>query len=458
MLADSNKFRKVKPKRKKIIRKLILLLVLVIVFKNCVSFDAPKRGTAIEINNLSFWLDKINDPDKVILSRYQINKLNRKINKDKYMGRPLSENSRRRGYIVRKMILRDLYWMYKLKKYDVNNKRIYNKEFKKRILPLLALYRIPKKVKIRFCLVTRPTYLRAFPTGFMVMSKPDDIAFDNLQKSFLDIGEPLALLHISRDKKWGFVLSTHSHGWVRLKHIAWTYNKNIVKEYNYPSSFIVALDWEVPIYTDEDFSVVCSVMHMGTRIPLIEKKATNLTVKIPVRDQKGRLIFRKGYIENTQAVSMNYLRMTPRNIAKQSFRMLGQPYSWGGRNFNTDCSYFIKVIFQSMGLNLPRNSYAQIKSLKNFKIYQKNKKQILNTMVPFRTLFYHSDPGHIMLYIGKLENQYYVIHNKWSYKTLIGKKEKEVFLKKALVSNLSLGKNSNGGSLFKKISRIGVLQ
>ena len=79
-------------------------------------------------------------------------------------------------------------------------------------------------------------------------------------------------------------------------------------------------------------------------------------------------------------------------------------------------------------------------------------------MAPFQTLFYHSDPSHIMLYLWKLNGHYYIIHNKWSYKKLVNEEEKEVSIKKTLVSDLNLGKDSNAGSLFEKISRIGVIQ
>ena len=446
-----------KKKKRKIVRKILYFLILVIILKNCATIKPPQLEQKKGINHLSFWLDKMENPDRLILSRSQISKLNLKINNNKFMGRPLSEKSIKKGYIVKRMILSDLKWMYRLKKYDINNNRIYNKKLKSKILPLLALYRIPKRVKTRFCLVIKPTHLRSFPTDLLIMTKPDDTPFDTLQKSFLDIGEPLALYHTSKDKKWGFVLSAHSHGWVRLKHIAWTYNKGIVKKYHNPSNLVVALDWEVPIYSDENLSSVSSVMHMGTTIPLISKNATNLIVELPCRTSKGKLQFQKAYIKNSNAISLKYLELTPGNIAKQSFKMLGQPYSWGGKNFNTDCSYFIKVVFQAMGIYLPRNSYAQIKSLKNFRIYQKNKDKILNSANPFQTLLYYSDPGHIMLYIGKIKSQHYVIHNKWSYKTLVGKKEKEIYLKKTLISSLTLGENSKKGSLFKKISRVGVL-
>ena len=441
------------------IKKKYINLILILLFTSCVTPGFLSRKSSNKKEDISFWLQKTDNPDKIILTTDQIIKINKKISRGRYLNQPLREGSVKKGYLVKRIIARDLKFMYGFKKYNINNIRLRNKEFKRIINPLMALNKIPQTIKTRFCLIVNPAYLRSFPTYNAIMSKPDDLPFDTLQRSFLDIGEPLALYHISKDGKWGFVLSTHSHGWVQLKHLAWTYNKKIIKNYTSASDFVMATDWRVSIYTDKDLDIICSTIHMGTKVPLIKKTGNYFVVQIPYRDEKGGLQFQKGYIKNDSTVSMKYLKMTPRNIAQQSFKMLGEPYSWGGANFNTDCSYFIKVVFRTMGLDLPRNSYAQIKSLKNFRVYKKNKNIFLNSMEPFQTLLFNPDPSHIMLYIGKHNDQYYVIHNKWSYKEKNGpNEEEEIFIKKTLVSDLSLGKNSHAGSLLEKVSRAGVLQ
>ncbi len=441
----------------KVNKKLVFLGILFLLH-SCVDLSIFIKEPTQDIEQISFWLQRIDDPDKIILTTDEIKNLNRKILKTRYQGKPLSESSRKSGWQVRKIIQSDLNFLYKMKKYDINNKRLKNIEFKNIIYPMLAAHRIPKTIKTRFCLVTRPTYLRAFPTYEIIMSKPNDIPFDVLQKSFLDIGEPLALYHISRDGKWGMVLSTHSHGWVHLKTIAWTYSKTEIRNYISNSNFAMAVDWRVQVHLDKEMDIVFSTIHMGTRLPLIEKNSNCITAMSPDRDEKGRLKFLKTYIKNSKGISINYLKMTARNIAKQSFKMLGQPYSWGGAHFHTDCSSFLKVVFRTFGLDLPRNSYGQIRSLKNFRVLRKNKNTLLNSMMPFQTLLYKPDPGHIMLYVGEYENNYYVIHNKWSYKRSNGEKEEEVFIKKTLVSDMNLGETSQKGSLLNKLSYMGVLR
>lgn len=412
----------------------------------------------IPAEQVYFWLNQINEPDKEILSRTKINKLNKKNYRKKYMDHPLSEVQYKKGSIIRRHLLYNLQWIRRFKKFDKNNKRINGRKFYCKMRKIVNLKQISKSIRVRFGIIIQPTYLRAFPTDIMVMQKLNDYPFDVLQFSFLDTGEPIALYHISRDKRWGYVLSTHNGGWIRLKDIGWTYKKKKIKEFLYTASFIMALNWDVPIYSDESGDIIFNTIHMGSRLPLLKKNDKYFEVKLPDRNIKGRLIFKKGFIKNDEKISLKYLKITPRNIAKQSFKMMGKPYSWGGRKFNTDCSYFIKVVFKTMGMELPRNSYAQVRSLKSLRVTKRNKYHLMDSIMPFQTLLYLSDPSHVMLYIGEYENQHYVIHNKWSYKEIINKEEKETFIKKTIVSDLSLGKNSSEGSLFKRISRIGYIQ
>jgi hypothetical protein len=290
------------------------------------------------------------------------------------------------------------------------------------------------------------------------MSKPDDLPFDLIQKTFLDTGEPITFYHISKDKEWAFIYSKQSHGWVKINNIAWNSKKNTIKNFIEKNDFIVALDWEIPIYSDSEFKYLKNILHMGSRLPVIQKTNDFIKLQLPTRDQNGQLYFEEGYIKNNNSIAFKYLPLTRRNIAKQSFKMLGEPYSWGGRDYKTDCSYFIKVVFQTMGLHLPRNSYGQVRTLKTLRTYKNNKLNLLNSMKPFESLLYHSDPGHIMLYIGEINGKHYIIHNKWSYKEKDGEKEKEILIKKTLITDLSLGENSDQGSIFNKISHIGKLK
>ncbi|MDD5066340.1 MAG: SH3 domain-containing protein [bacterium] len=410
-----------------------------------------------QISQTSFWLGQVEHPDKVILSPSMVEKMNRRNISRNTIKHPLFEDLQVKGKYVRQLITADLEWIGGMKKYNIKDQRLNGKEFIKEMRFKMAMDSIPRNVRVRFGFIVKPSYLRVFPTDEVVLEKPGDFPFDLLQHSFLDMAEPVALYHVSQDREWGYVLSSHTCGWVLLKDVAWTFQKELMREYLEAEPFIIALDWEVPVYEDADLDRLHATVHMGTRLPLLMKD-DHLRIRVPVRKEDGKLEFRDAYMKNDRNVSCQYLEMTARNIARQSFRMLDLPYAWGGRDYQTDCSYFINVVFKTMGLMLPRNSGGQIVSIENHRVPKKNKKEFFSRLVPFQTLLFLPRPDHIMLYIGENEGHYYVIHNKWSYKKRVGGDEKEVLVKKILVSHLQMGRDSRDGSLFDRISRIGVLR
>ena len=55
---------------------------------------------------------------------------------------------------------------------------------------------------------------------------------------------------------------------------------------------------------------------------------------------------------------------------KIGFQMLNTPYKWGGRtNQGLDCSALLQLSFQTVGINLPRNSSEQISFMHNSKMF-----------------------------------------------------------------------------------------
>ncbi|MBN1897292.1 MAG: SH3 domain-containing protein [Spirochaetes bacterium] len=437
------------------------MVLLVLIGVSCFAIKSGKKNyysEDIPAEKPGFWLDHMDDPDRVILIPEQIKEMNAKIFKKAYIDHPFNEINRKKGSVIRSHLLHHLKWVGRFKKYNRYNQRINGMKFVRTMEQLMDIDRIPENINVRFGLVVHPTYLRIFPTDQMVMQKKNDHPFDILQLSFLDTGEPLALYHISNDRKWGYILSTHNTGWVKLEDIALSFEKKKIRRFIECEPFVMAIDWEVPIYKKRSLDIIFNTVHMGSKLLLLEEKPEYFQVLLPERDFKGNLTFQYGYVKNNDQVSCHYLKMTPRTIARQSFRMLGEPYSWGGKKFNTDCSSFIKVVFRTMGLELPRNSYAQVRSLKNYRVSGKNRKKVMDTLKPFQTLLYASDPGHIMLYIGEYLGQYYVIHNKWSFKAMVNQEEEEIFIKRTIVSDLALGQDSSDGSLFERIRRIGFFQ
>lgn len=440
--------------------KLIFLFILLTLFTHG---SGSYQKTVIvehqnnEMGNYKFWLKKIKKPDKVILSKKDILWFNHLSTKKKYNRDPLKIKTPIKGKNIKKNLLSSIKYIKRFKKYDKNNKYLKDPQFSNKLKKLLNINKIPKIIKSRYALVINKTYLRVFPTETMVLQKTNDVPFDILQNDFLDIGDELAFLHISTDKKWAYVRARQGSGWVLIKDIAWTYNKKQLYRFVHSKKYIVALNWSVPVYSNSNCSIFYGTIHMGKSLPRTSTSTLYHSIVIPKADKQGQLKLTNAYVKNTEAVSTHLLALTPRNIGKQAFHMLGEPYSWGGRKYHTDCSSYLRRIFRTMGLQLPRFSFYQIKLLKKVTFKKRKKNKILEKLEPFQTFLYYPQPSHVMLYIGKNKNRHYVIHNKWSYKKTKEKKEKEIFLKKIIINDLSLGEGSIDGSLLERMTHISKL-
>ncbi len=448
--------------RKKIPVIRIIFIFAVFICILSLFFEKKKREASasgnISIYKSEFWLNKIEKPDKLVLSENQIYKLNKRVYRKGFICNPLDRDICCSRSIIKKEFRMDLDWLKHFKKYDEKNRRINSSKLKKRILKIINYNSIPKVIKKKYAVITRPAYLRVFPTYMMIMKKKNDMPFDIFQITFLDTGEPVSLFHVSNDKKWGYVLSAYRRGWVLLKDLGWSYDRKDVSKYINMEKFVLAVDWKIPVYDSDDYENIITYIHMGTKIPLLEKNDDFLVVKTPLRDPSGCLLFVKGYIRNNDKVRLSYLPCTSKNIAVQAFKMLGHPYGWGGLNYKTDCSAYIRRIFLTMGLVLPRNSIQQMKQLRSISFKRRDKEKVLNSITPLQTLLYSADPGHVMLYLGKHNNEHYIIHNKWSYKKFVHSKEKEIFVKRVVVTGLDLGKGFFDGSLRDRLVRISKLK
>ena len=180
-------------------------------------------------------------------------------------------------------------------------------------------------------------------------------------------------------------------------------------------------------------------------------------VQLPCRGDDGRLRVCRGYISGKE-VSNGFLPYTPRNIIYQSFACLNAPYGWGGMHGDQDCSRFVNAIFATVGLRLPRNSSAQAKvgvSLGEFDDHGgvPEKLDILHHRAEAgATLLYLN--GHIMLYLGEMAAEPYVIHALWGYGDSGGNRSQIRVTNAVRVTSLSLGAGSVKGSLLERLKTI----
>jgi len=361
-----------------------------------------------------------------------------------YDGKALARSMEKR---IVKQTLKHLY---------VKNGRPANNLFYRDMTRQMNIENIPHGIVVRYGVVTTYTDQRILPTDQGMYSDPRDVEFDRLQNSGLDLGTAVAVLHDSADGQWQYVLSSLSAGWVKAQTVALC-SRNQLRAFEGPDSFVVVTGAKADIYRDSQLTKYHDHVRMGTRFGLSGFAGGVVQVNIPVRDDHGRLQIHKGYIQ-AKKVSNGYLAYTARNIITQAFECLNAPYGWGDMHGEQDCSRFMNSVFATVGLRLPRNSSAQAKvgvTLASFDAHADvlEKRLIIHDKAEVGSTLLHLN-GHIMLYLGEVGGQFYVIHSLWGYGGS-GKKAHQVRVVNGIrVSALALGAGSARGSLMDRLKTI----
>jgi hypothetical protein len=102
-------------------------------------------------------------------------------------------------------------------------------------------------------------------------------------------------------------------------------------------------------------------------------------------------------------------------------------------------------------MELPRNSELELRAFGLFAMpaSPERKRDRLAELVPFRTLLGFS--GHIGLYLGQVSDRHYMIHATNGYWTSRNGVDREVIIRRVVVSDLSLGEGGKMGSLMDRL-------
>ncbi|SFV61332.1 Putative lipoprotein [hydrothermal vent metagenome] len=362
------------------------------------------------INIAEFWIDKIPASHKKILDISQIKKFNQLSYGDR--GLVIDAKDFNSSYPSEWLIAK----LDKLKKFLV--KRAFYQEDGKP-LPRYYLKKLDENcyrenipidhISTRYALTTEYTLQRVMPTSSTLLKKSSQHYFDRNQNAALDIGTPLAVLHMSRDKRWYFVLSPTSYGWVEAKSIAISTRREML-QISKSKNFIVATSSKNALYVDNRYY---DFVRMGVRLPLLDIVGDVVKIAIPTKDNDGILKFKIATMDRSD-VSVGYLPYSPSVIVKQAFKLLNAPYGWGGMFGEQDCSKFIQEIYATVGITLPRNSKEQISiepSIEFSGSTIKRSEALDRYAKPAITLLHLK--GHIALYLGKYRGEHYMIHTVW---------------------------------------------
>lgn len=330
---------------------------------------------------------------------------------------------------------------------------------------------LKEKSRIHFGLIVKRTDIRVFPTEELSMSTPVNYEFDRFQHSSVAPGSLIGIYHFSKDKRWAYVQTSFIRGWVRTTDLAIARVKSEAVEYEEAKNRLMITGNFINVFGDPSLQIPIFIAQMGTSFPMIsapdttaiqglpgspEVRGKTYVINIPFREIDGQLTFGKGYISKDEDVRIGFLPYTQENTVHQAFKMLHQPYGWGEMSGGRDCSRFIMDIFATFGILMPRNSKLQAQV--GVPVGQvegktlKEKRRVLDRAVPLVTTL--RLPGHIMLYLGKHNGKYYVIHSIWGIQKLglFGPVLEKIG--KVAVSDLSLGRTGPNGSLLRRLTDI----
>lgn len=289
----------------------------------------------------------------------------------------------------------------------------------------LALDAIPATQSTRFGLVVARAPMRSFPTLQRVFSRVGDTDIDRWQESAEFPGTPVVIAHASADGQWLFAVSPRYAAWVPARFVA-EGSRDKVLAYSTNEGPYRVITGAKPrlVYTPDNAALSELQLDMGTRLPDLgapsaatiqsQAPAFHWTVQVPLRLDDGKLDFALALLPRSADSHLGPLPLTRANIIGQAFKFLGERYGWGHDYNSRDCSGFVSEIYASMGLVLPRNTSAQAVSPVFKRTHfeagdARSMRMAAINALEVGDLIYI--PGHVMMYIGRIGDTPYVIHD-----------------------------------------------
>ncbi len=289
----------------------------------------------------------------------------------------------------------------------------------------LNLAVLPDSIEVRFGMALRRADMRTWPTSDVVFKTQETFDLDRFQENGLFPADVVAILHESSDGQWYFVQSYNYAAWV-LKDKIVVGDRQQILRYRDAEDFLVVAGGKVRTNFNPKVEALSELqLDMGVRLPLLDPENTgrnidgqnsqsSYPVLLPARGEHGELELRTALIARNQDVCTGYMPYTRRNILHQSFKFLGERYGWGHSYNARDCSGLVMEVYKTFGILLPRNSAQQRNSPVGDNrqidagVSAEEKLKILASCDVGDLLYC---PGHVMLYLGSVDGEPYVIHS-----------------------------------------------
>lgn len=371
-----------------------------------------------------FWVKQLAQPDRVLLDAATITAQNARL---LHTDPSMHDLQSLPASLTRDQVdawIKDISQYPSKPLYDVDGKPV-AAGLKQEVTDQLALDRVPAQQATRYGLVVQRAALRSLPTDTRVYTSSDDHDIDRFQETAEFPGTPVVIAHESRDGQWLFVVSPRYAAWTRRGNVAEGSSAEVFGYAGKQPLRIVTGDNVATVFTPEQPAVSQLQLDMGVAVPVLADQAPDQPVngqspyashviELPMQTAEGKLAFSPALVQRVADTSDNYLPLTEANIIRQAFKFLGERYGWGHSYDGRDCSGFVSDVYRSMGVQMPRNTSKQAMSpaLTHQAFGDKDSHEArIKAALALNVGDLVYIPGHVMMVIGKLNGQPYVIHD-----------------------------------------------
>jgi len=407
-----------------------------------------------------FWLSRMEQPDRVVLTPEAIDGHNRRIlsmEKDGYpVGRFDLLRFRRTKPQIQAALTRR---MAALKEVVEGGKWVMPDGSRAdSVLEQVRRRMQDAKPTRQYRVVHRSADLRCFPTASPLYEKAWDESFDMVQCSRLRVGEPVQVVALAPD--YYYVFASYAEGWVEAAALTPALSDEQARAFLAPEDYVVVQADRLPIWSASEGGDLIGMVRMGLRLPLLTAPATaGGRVRVALPTASG---ISQGWADLSPGdLSMSYSPVTRAAVIRRAMSMLGAPYGWGGVGGTRDCSRFMMDLMGTFGVLLPRNSWMQsragVRRVDVSKLDDEAKERAIEQAAQGAVVLLYMK-GHIMLYLGRDGDHLYAFHLFSGYLELCpGGGETMMRANRALVSALELGRGSSRKAFIRRISSLVVL-
>ena len=414
-----------------------------------------------EMLDPEFWLEDVDEPEKVLAEPTDIRRLNRSFvtakecNMNDLYYETLPFDGSKENLNRFRSAMTDLATYLDGAHYD-DQTNVVSGPYVLDILKNVEDPDAKENQAVRYGICVRPSDVRAFPTERIIADDPGDNDFDNVQLAPVRVGEPLTIRAVSADKMYYLCHTYCVSGWIPAEDVALCRDRaEWLKAWYFPHDKVMVVTGSKLTLEESNTSPELSglMLTMGTVLKKAEPSEYgdmitnrslyyNYPVWVPVRNEEGMYEKRLALISLHHDVSDGFLPLTTENIVKQAYRKLGDAYGWGGMLNAPDCSSYVRDVYKCFGLELPRNTTWQaamhVEKYDLSAATDDEKKEFFEELDPGTILFLK---GHEMLYLGNRDGKSYVISSSSSMMTPGGEDKKRI---RSVIINSLEEKRMNG--------------